>query len=112
MNNTAYYTDENFESFMSRSERNLKNHFYVSLIASVICQSGLWYVLLSGMRWCVSFYILVAISMVALFCLIGLGYCYYCAHRSRLEFEKMRREQREEMNALIDELEATRKILA
>ena len=111
MNKTAYYTDENFESFMSRSERNLRNHFYVSLIASVICQSGLWYVLLSGIRWCVSFYILAAISIVAVFCLIGLGKCYYGARRSRLELEKMRREEREEMNALIDELEATRRIL-
>lgn len=97
---------------MKHSELKLKNQFYVCLIASIICQSALWYVLLTEFARGISFAILAGISLVALFCLIGMGYCYYSARRSRRDYQEMRRAEREEMNALIDELEATRKILA
>ena len=112
MNKTCYYTDKDFENFMARTEFKLRNQFFVCLIASIICQSGLWYVLLSEVAWGVSAYILAGISVLALLCLIGLGYCYYSARRNRLDFERMRREQQAEMNALVDEIQKARRSIS
>lgn len=97
---------------MLRSELGLRNQFYVCLAASIICQSGIWYVLLPETEWGTSSYVLIAISLLALLCLIGLGYCYYSARGTRRNFEKMRREQQAEMNAMIDEIQKVRRRLS
>lgn len=97
---------------MARTERNLKIHFLVCLVVFVICQSELWYVLLTEHSWGVSSWIMFAIGVSIMLCLFGLGYCWLSARRSRLEYQQMRREQQAEMNALIDEIEEARKILS
>lgn len=107
---TAYYTDQDFERFMSRSEGKLKHQFYVLSVCSAVCQPAIWYVLFTdgalsgGAR-----FVLIMLGILALFCLAGLGYCYFSVRRDRLRYKKMRREQQEEMNALIDEIQSVRR---
>lgn len=106
---TAYYTDQDFERFMSRSERKLKTQFYVWLICFAICQLGIWDVLLTDCNLSNKVRLfLMGICFLTLLCIAGLGYCYFSVRRNRLNYEKMRREQQEEMNALIDEVQSAR----
>ena len=106
---TAYYTDQDFERFMSRSEGKLKTQFYVLLVCSVICQFCIWDVLLTDCNLSnKAYFFLLGVSVLSLLCLIGLGQCYFSIRRNRLSYEKMRREQQEEMNALIDEVQSAR----
>ena len=53
--------------------------------------------------------VIIVVSILALLCLAGLGYCYFSVRRDRLDYQKMRHEQQEEMNALIDEIQSVRK---
>lgn len=104
---TAYYTDQDFEGFMSRSERKLKIQFYVWLVSSTVCQFGIWDMLLTDCNLSRKVQVfLLGISILALLGIIGLGYCYFSVRRNRLNYERMRREQQEETNALIDEVQS------
>ena len=106
---TMYYTDQDFERYMARSERRLKVQFYVWLVCSLIAQPCLWYELLNNLRWSdFSSWFLAACSFVALVCLVGLWYCYYSMRQERIRLQRERRAQQEEANALLDEIEAVR----
>lgn len=107
---TLYYSDQDFERFMARSEYSHKVRFYVFLICSIIAQSGIWYILetdshLSSFSRC----ILIAISLIALLCLVGLGYCWMSVRRNRQAYEKMKQEQQEETHALLADIENERR---
>lgn len=94
---------------MLRSEMKLRNQFYVLLVCSVICQFCVWFVLLTDYslsRDARLFF--VASSLLALVCLVGVGYCYFSARKERLNYNKMLQEQQAEANALIDEIQSVR----
>ncbi len=108
---TAYYTDQDFERFMFRSEWNRMIQFYVWLVCSIVTQFGIWYILLTNTN--LSFEaqgFLCFISLIALCCLVGLWYCWMSTRRHRQNYQKMRQKQRAETHALLDELEANRGI--
>ncbi len=105
---TAYYTDQDIERFMFRSEIRLKNLFYVLLVCSIICQCCIWFVLLTETLDLFSFYFLLISSVFVVLCMVGLWYCYYSSKQERINYEKMRKEQQREVNSLIDELEKIR----
>ena len=109
MAKTAYFTDQDFEQFMAVSERNLKIQFYVCAVVSVIAQSGIWYILLTDENLNNTAYaILLSVSVVALLCLCGLGYCHFSVCRERKNYIKFRQHQQAEMNVLLDEFESAR----
>lgn len=59
-------------------ERGLKHLFYVSLVCSLINLPCIVYILLTDENLSkLSFYFLLAIAVLVLLCLGGLGYCYY-----------------------------------
>lgn len=107
---TAYYTDQDFERFMLRSEGKLKCQFCVLSACSAVCQFAIWYVLLTNSALSGNArLVIIVVSILALLCLAGLGYCYFSVRRDRLDYQKMRHEQQEELNALIDEIQSARK---
>ena len=109
MKKTAYYTDQDVEKIMTRSERVLKHLFYVFLLCSLVCLCGILNVLQNDASLSESTQrFLIVLGSVALICLCGLGYCYFSVRYEHLRYKKMLREQQEEMNALIDEIEAER----
>lgn len=88
-------------------ERDLKHRFYVLLFCSLVCQSCIWYVLLTDNSLSKeAYWSLFAASLIALACLFGLGYCYYGVRKARLHYERFLQEQKEEMNSLVEELQA------
>ena len=92
-------------SFLKRSERKLKNLFIVCSACSIICLPCLWASLLTEDNSnSLPTFVIVA-SVIALFCLLGLWYCYYSSHDERLKFERMRKQERAEINAAVDEIE-------
>lgn len=106
---TLYYSDQDFEQFMARSEYSHKVRFYVSLICSIIVQSGIWYVLRTDSH--LSFFsqgFLIMVSLIALVCLVGLWYCWISARRYRQAYEKMKQEQQEEAHTLLTDVEKER----
>ena len=109
MKKTSYYTDQDIEKFMTRSEKRLKHTFYVLSVCSLVCLCGILNVLQNDASLSESTQLfLIILSSVALICLCGLGYCYFSVRNEHLRYKKMLREQQEEMNALIDEIEAER----
>ena len=111
MRQTAYYSDQDFERFMARSLRERKVQFYVWLGCSFVIQPAIYAIIFSDDSLSLgSKVFLIVLSVVAFICLIGLWYCYRRTKRSIDEFHQMRQEQQEEMNALLDEVEQTRKL--
>ena len=109
MSKTLYYTDQDFEHFMARSERSLKVQFYVWFVCFLIVQAGIWIILqtddhLSGSAQL----FLIVVSLIALVCLIGLWYCWMSVRKSRMAYQKRKQEQQEEVHALLDEIEESR----
>lgn len=109
MPKTLYYTDQDFERFMTRSERKLKVQFSVWLVCSVVVQTGIWIILqtddhLSGR----AHLFLILASLIVLVCLIGLWYCWMSVRKSRMAYQKMKQEQQKEVHTLLDELEKVR----
>jgi len=106
---TSYYADADLLSFLKRSERKLKNLFYVCLANSAICLPCFWFTLLTdgdSDGTCPTFVIVG--SVVVLFCLLGLWYCYSSSRDERLKFERMLQQEKEEINAAVDEIERKR----
>ena len=106
---TLYYSDQDFEQFMIRSERSHKVRFYVALICSSIVQAGIWYILRTDSHLSLfSQGFLTMVSLIALVCLVGLWYCWISSRRNRQAYEKMKQEQQEEVYTLLDDLEKER----
>ena len=85
----SYYTDQNIERFVFRSEKNLKHMFCVVLIGSIICQPCAWF-MMAETKEGFSFYCLLICSVLGLVSLFGLWCCYYSAKRERLNYEKLK----------------------
>ena len=109
MKKTSYYTDQDVEKFMTRSEKRLKHMFCVLSVCSLVCLCGILNVLQTDDSLSESTQrFLIVLGSVALICVCGLGYCYISVRNEHLRYKKMLREQQEEMNALIDEIQAER----
>ena len=109
MSKTLYYTDQDFEAYMARSERVLKIQFYVCLICSLIVLPCLLYVLLTDQsiddfgRW-----LLISCSATAVVCLIGLCFCYYAVRAERHKLENLKKKQQAEKKVLLEKAEEER----
>lgn len=105
---TAYYSDQDFERFMVRSERKQKIQFYVWLGCSFVVHPIIFYILLTDELNFVSRVFLAGISVIALICLVGLWYCYWSTKRSIRSYRQMKAEQQAEVQALLEEAEEKR----
>ena len=109
MSRTLYYTDQDFEAYMARSERAHKIQFYVCLICSLIVLPCLWYVLLTD--YSIDAFgrlLLVGCSATAVVCLVGLWFCYQGVRSERRKLQNLKHEQQREENVLLDEVEEVR----
>lgn len=110
MTKTSYYTDQDFERYMAHSGKKQKIQFYVWLGASLVVQPAIYGILFADNQMnFISRCFLVMISLLALVCLAGLWYSYRSTEKSIQSYRKMRQEQRDEVNALLDEVEIKRR---
>ena len=101
---TIYNKISNIESFLLRTERIIKNRFYILLPCTIICLAGFGITLLTGEY---DFYYLCFISVIStiiIACQIHIWYCYYQTKRNRKNYQNLLREQKKEMKAWIDEV--------
>ena len=109
MTRTAYYSDQDFERYMARCERERKIQFYVWLGCSFVVHPVIYHILLMDNKLSfVSRVFLAVISVIALICLGGLWYCYWKTKRNNQSYRQMRQEQQAEMKALLEEVEVER----
>ena len=109
MTRTSYYSDQDFERYMARSERERKVQFYVWLGCSFLVHPMIYHIILTDDKLSFNSRVfLIVVSLIALICLIGLWYCYWQTKRSIEAYHQMKREEQAEANALLDEIETER----
>ena len=88
-----------------------KIQFYVCLGCSFVVHPAIYGICFSDDTLSLgSKVFLIVLRAVAFICLIGLWYCYRRTKRRIDVYHQMRQEQQEAMNALLDEVDKTRKL--